>query len=138
MRGRKNIRLQDYDYRSDGYYFVTIVSRARKGLSEGDKRVLKEELLDIITTTKGTKLDYFIVMRNHVHVILILENSQIKLGEVIRRYKAKVARRLKREVWQANYYEHVIRNPRALNKIREYIINNPAREILKFDQFYSE
>src|SRR3989344_1786262 len=99
MRGRKNIRLRDYDYRSDGYYFVTIVSRARKGLSEGDKRVLKEELLDIITTTKGTKLDYFIVMRNHVHVI---------------------------------------RNPRALNKIREYIINNPAREILKFDQFYSE
>ena len=28
-------------------------------------------------------------------------------------------------VWQRNYYEHIIRNETALNKIREYIINNP-------------
>ena len=28
-------------------------------------------------------------------------------------------------VWQRNYYEHIIRNEEALNKIREYIMNNP-------------
>ena len=28
-------------------------------------------------------------------------------------------------IWQRNYYEHIIRNETALNKIREYIINNP-------------
>jgi REP element-mobilizing transposase RayT len=28
-------------------------------------------------------------------------------------------------VWQRNYYEHIIRNDNELNKIREYIINNP-------------
>ena len=28
-------------------------------------------------------------------------------------------------VWQRNYWEHVIRNEDSLNKIREYIINNP-------------
>lgn len=28
-------------------------------------------------------------------------------------------------VWQRNYYEHIIRNEKELNKIREYIINNP-------------
>jgi len=31
-------------------------------------------------------------------------------------------------IWQPNYYEHVIRNESALNKIREYIINNPDKE----------
>jgi putative transposase len=28
--------------------------------------------------------------------------------------------------WQRNYYEHIIRNERALNAIREYIGNNPV------------
>lgn len=29
-------------------------------------------------------------------------------------------------LWQRNYYEHIIRNERELNAIREYIRNNPA------------
>ena len=29
--------------------------------------------------------------------------------------------------WQRNYYEHVIRNEYELNKIREYIKNNPLK-----------
>ena len=29
--------------------------------------------------------------------------------------------------WQRNYYEHIIRNEDELNKIREYIQNNPLR-----------
>jgi putative transposase len=30
------------------------------------------------------------------------------------------------KLWQRNFYEHIIRNERALKAIREYIINNPA------------
>ena len=30
-------------------------------------------------------------------------------------------------LWQRNYYEHIIRNEIALNRIRQYIINNPAK-----------
>lgn len=29
-------------------------------------------------------------------------------------------------VWQRNYYEHIIRYEESLQKIREYIINNPS------------
>jgi len=29
------------------------------------------------------------------------------------------------KLWQRNYYEHIIRSETELNKIREYIINNP-------------
>jgi putative transposase len=31
------------------------------------------------------------------------------------------------KLWQRNYYEHIIRNENELNRIREYIINNPAQ-----------
>jgi REP element-mobilizing transposase RayT len=30
-----------------------------------------------------------------------------------------------KKLWQRNYYEHIIRNEIELNKIRQYIINNP-------------
>ncbi|MCI0531538.1 MAG: hypothetical protein L0Y74_06285 [candidate division Zixibacteria bacterium] len=30
-------------------------------------------------------------------------------------------------VWQRNYWEHIIRSEKSLNKIRDYIIANPAQ-----------
>jgi hypothetical protein len=30
-------------------------------------------------------------------------------------------------VWQRNYHEHTIRNEDSLNRIRQYILDNPAR-----------
>src|SRR5437870_387002 len=30
-------------------------------------------------------------------------------------------------LWQRNYYEHIIRNESELNRVREYIADNPAR-----------
>jgi REP element-mobilizing transposase RayT len=32
-----------------------------------------------------------------------------------------------RDIWQRNYYEHVIRNEVSLNRIRRYIMENPVR-----------
>ncbi len=31
------------------------------------------------------------------------------------------------KLWQWNYYEHVIRDEVSLNRIREYIVNNPPQ-----------
>jgi len=56
------------------------------------------------------------------------------LPEIVRQFKTFSARRINARrgvrgvpVWQRNYYEHIIRNQRALNAIRRYIIENPAR-----------
>ena len=29
-------------------------------------------------------------------------------------------------LWQRNFYEHIVRNERELDSVREYILNNPA------------
>ncbi|MDR4508377.1 MAG: hypothetical protein MRJ65_09110 [Candidatus Brocadiaceae bacterium] len=34
---------------------------------------------------------------------------------------------LGKEVWQRNYYGHIVRNPDELNRIREYVVTNPLR-----------
>jgi hypothetical protein len=84
----------------------------------------------------GAKVDYYVIMPEHIHLILVLQNCNLKLGEIIRRLKARVTREMGFKIWQPNYYEHVIRNEVALNKIREYIQNNPDARKLEFRQFY--
>ena len=86
-------------------------------------------------------LDLFVVMPNHVHGIIILTDvgaglkpaptKRNPLSEIVRAFKTFSARRINEyrntagsPVWQRNYYEHVIRNERELNQIREYISTN--------------
>ena len=56
------------------------------------------------------------------------------LSEIVRAFKTFSARRINAlhntvgtSFWQRNYYEHVIRNESALDRIRQYIVDNPAR-----------
>jgi len=55
------------------------------------------------------------------------------VGAIIGQFKSITAKRINtlrnipgQPVWQRNYYEHIIRDERALNAIRRYILNNPA------------
>ena len=54
---------------------------------------------------------------------------------IVRTYKAAVTRRIQSElnganIWQRNYHEHIIRNEASLDRIRLYIMNNPASWML--------
>ena len=56
------------------------------------------------------------------------------LPEIVRALKSFSARRINQlrttpgvPVWQRNYYEHIIRSERALQAIRQYILDNPFR-----------
>jgi putative transposase len=75
-------------------------------------------------------------MPNHVHGIIILaDEPETRRGipEIVRGFKTFSARRINERggrrgaLWQRGYYEHVIRNEKALNSIRDYIASNPAR-----------
>ena len=98
-------------------------------------------------------LDAFVVMPNHVHGIIMLVTNDAPVGagfkpapttqpgpmghglsEIIRAFKTFSARRINAarkspglSVWQRNYYEHIIRNEKSLNRIRQYILDNPLR-----------
>jgi len=55
------------------------------------------------------------------------------LGEIIGAFKSLCIHRCIEnsltidKFWQRNYYEHIIRNDRELDRIREYILNNPLK-----------
>ena len=94
-------------------------------------------------------LDAFVAMPNHIHGIIMVGaqfiapsdgfgetnqgvmNHAPTLGKIIRAYKAASTRLIRQAgtpdfAWQRNYYEHVIRDEESLNRIRQYILDNPA------------
>jgi REP element-mobilizing transposase RayT len=68
-----------------------------------------------------------------------METVALSLSDVVHRFKTLTTKRyidgVKQgdwqpfvgRVWQRNYYEHIIRNEKSLNRIRQYIANNPAQ-----------
>ena len=91
-------------------------------------------------------------MPNHVHgIIIIMDTIDDTVGaglkpaptgmakrhglpEIVRAFKTFSARRVNEmrhtpgiPLWQRNYFERVIRNENELQRIPEYIINNPAK-----------
>jgi REP element-mobilizing transposase RayT len=60
------------------------------------------------------------------------KNRILPLGEVIRTFKAVTAHKIHSQgrldfKWQRNYHEHIIRKDDDLDRVRQYIIDNPAQ-----------
>ncbi len=131
MKAIKNVRLKDYDYSENGFYFVTICSDNRRPMLAGaNEKIVQDAIEQLPQKLRGVSLDYYQIMPSHVHLILILDDCELKLGEIVRRLKATATKLVGYKLWQPNYYEHVIRDEHALNNIREYIQNNPLVEKL--------
>ena len=197
---RRSIRLQGYDYSQNGAYFITLCAQDRKPIFgkivNGEMQlspfgvIVRDEWLKTSEMRKNIEMDEFIVMPNHFHGIIVIDDGDIgrdalprvqdkeestgtldllgtgtldllstgtlqraptsaptreqfgkptsnTIPTIIRGFKAAVTKQintiqinagkynLPERIWQKNYYEHVIRNEVSLNKIREYIINNP-------------
>jgi putative transposase len=95
-------------------------------------------------------LDEYIVMPNHIHGIVVITGAAGtacraptteqfgrpttgSLPTIIRSFKSAVTKQINEmpdtspaRVWQRGYYERVIRDERELDRIREYIVLNPA------------
>jgi REP element-mobilizing transposase RayT len=86
LHRRRSIRVQGYDYRADGAYFVTIVTQNRLplfGRIVGDGMILNRfgeivmcEWHNTASRRPYVNLDEFVVMPNHVHGIIWLTGDR--------------------------------------------------------------
>jgi len=138
MRWRKTIRLKDYDYKTNGYYFVTICTALRKPLLERYRKEAEMILKNLASRFTGVELDFYSFVPDHLHAILILNDANASVGEIVRTYKALVTKTTGcKPFWEWNYYEHIIRNEKALYEIRKYIQDNPEKEKIDLKAIYS-
>jgi len=164
---RKSIRLREYDYSRAGGYFVTICTDEREclfGEVINEKmsqlpigRIAESCWQEIPRHFEHIDLDYFVVMPNHLHGILIIDDDRRgtacraptddqttterfgkpqkgSIPTVIRSFKSAATKQINElrntpgiPVWQRGFYDRVIRNDNELNKIREYILYNPLK-----------
>ena len=156
---RRSIRLKGYDYTQNGAYYITIVTYQRQhlfGEVVNDEMQLNElgkiaydEWFKTAELRPYVELfeDDFVVMPNHVHGIIRIENDD-KIGNgniekfgkpvahsiptIVRAYKSAVTYSINKlqnqrgaVLWQPNYYEHVIRNEQDCQAKHDYILSNP-------------
>ena len=172
----ESARWKNWDYSSDGSYFITICTKNRQNWFGESPPVettfmtspsysLKLSPIGKLTEKfwheiperyPGIKLGEFVVMPNHVHLILIIQRDAINLvctgdsrrddiydvslstvGEIIRWYKGRItfeARKIDKNFeWLSRFWDRVIRDQEEFDNTSEYIKMNPWKCVMDFD-----
>ena len=160
---RKSPRAHWHDY-TGADYFVTFCTKNRElyfgdvvnGIMElseiGRWTVMQIEQTESIRHNE-VEIPLFVVMPNHVHLIVVCANDNLadargaslrfgpqsgNLPSVVRGIKSAVTKyAIEHDIpfaWQSRYHDHIIRNQLEMNRIAEYIENNPMR--WELDKFY--
>ena len=145
---RPSPRLADFDYSQESYYFITICTRDHSPLfgnvRDGIVRlspvgeIVQHEWLAIPGFESALHLDAWVIMPNHLHGIISLhatdEMPTRGLSSIVAGFKGRATRSVNRargregeSFWQRSFYDHVVRNDADLDRVRDYIANNPAR-----------
>ncbi len=155
---RKRNRLENFEYDSVGAYFLTICTSNRCNyfwnnvgasiarpqsctqycpqemkLSQIGK-IAEDAINNIPSIYPNLKVDCFVIMPDHIHLILMVcaeENGRPMVAptvsRVVQQLKGYVTKRIGRSIWQKSFFDHVIRNQRDYEKHIQYIYENPMR-----------
>ena len=129
-------------YREEGYLFRrwdAALDAARQGPRWLAEAPIAQLVVDSLHYRDGKvyTLHAFCVMPNHVHLVCTPlpkpDSTYHALAAILhslKRYTAREANRLlgrKGAFWQAESYNHVVRNKRAFHRIIAYVLNNPVK-----------
>lgn len=154
---RKELRLKEYNYGQNGAYFVTICVKDRKcvlwesvgtGIARPIKlshygRVVENAIQNIPNHYAGVRIDKYVVMPNHVHLLMRIESGEDgrampvpTISTIIQQTKGYVTKQIGVGIWQSRFYDHVIRNQADYDDVYRYIENNPRQ--WELDELYSK
>ena len=155
---RKHPRLKSYDYSTPGAYFITICTQNKKcllsqivgrGLAPAETvltacgQVAKQQLLMIPSRYPGTAIEHFVIMPNHIHLLLRVCADEYgrplvapTMSRVVKQLKGVVSKQAGISIWQKSFHDHIIRNREDYEEHSRYIYENPMRWY--YDELYAE
>ena len=117
-------------------------------------QMIEEMLFETIHSFDDIIADKYVIMPNHFHCIIIISRADTrsaptrgKVADIIQAFKSKTTLEYIRgvtlgllpsfdkQVWQRNYYEHIIRDETDYQTKWKYIDENPAK--WAEDKYYS-
>lgn len=140
LKNRNNLRLKNYNYQKNGYYFITIVTKNREKILSKVKNNHELQISEIgliieesikYMNSENVKIDKYIIMPNHIHIIIKLENSNKSLIKLISNFKRYTSNKIKKnykiDVWQKSYFDRIIRSEKEYIAMNKYIDENPIK-----------
>jgi len=147
-------RFANWDYRSGGWYFVTICTKDKKcslGSMVGGKIglslagvIIDREISSIAQHNSNVSVDSAVVMPNHVHVIIVIDGLHqyspesksvdhrpgASLATIVGGYKSATTRICRLEgipdfQWQPRFHDRILGSNAAVEAVRQYIRQNP-------------
>ena len=102
--------------------------------------IAEKNLLAIEEHTPQVDIEKYVIMPNHLHMILSIGGSgEAAAGgiyaaptvpRIMNSYKASVSRDAGFPIWQRSFYDHIIRNQPDFEETWKYIDNNPLQWVL--------
>ncbi|MGN1480326.1 transposase [Porcipelethomonas sp.] len=156
---RKPNRLKNFDYSSDGLYFITVCVKNHENmlwhnvgatigrpqdvkLSEYGE-IVENAIRNIHIHYPNYKIDKYVIMPNHIHLLIWINRDRIgrpmvapTISTVIQQTKGIVTKQIGFSIWQKSFHDHIIRNEKEYLKISKYIENNPLK--WKDDCFFTD
>ena len=131
---RKEIELDKYVVMPNHFHGIVIITQ--NNISINSKNVgTNGPSGSTVCSSRGTlptQLFHRSPLPQSLNQSIIPSMKPKSLSSLIAGFKSSVTKQINlirnapgTAVWQRNYYEHIIRNEQSLNKIREYIVNNP-------------
>ncbi len=135
---RKPTRLPQYDYGENGGYFLTVCTEKKVpllwyGTVLSPLGQMVQQRLEAMTHFyENMTVDKFVVMPNHIHLILMVQRLDPPSGRTavprfISAFKRLTAKEAGHNFWQRSYHDHVIRNYDDYLRIWKYIDENPIK-----------
>jgi len=106
--------------------------------------MVKQHIESIQSVYNNAQIDKYVVMPNHIHIIIITQHgtsgctspTKAVLAKVISAFKSLTSRQYGLSLWQRSYHDHIIRDEPEYRSIWQYIDENPQR--WSEDCYYTE
>ena len=162
---RKPTRLENYDYSSNGAYFITICTEGRRqilsrivGVDVPDDPKNVELLPCGIVANKyinrlnefydNIVVDRYVIMPNHIHILLFVYRDGASrtspptarqhsvVSRFVSTFKRFCNKECSRNIWQRSFHDHIIRDRNDYMEHLRYIHENPKHWYC--DELFSE
>ena len=141
MKFHKRRRLKNYDFASNGAYFITFCTFEKlnrfwtKDVFPNDAEyqfndcgmIMQRAIEQIPAFYPSVSVDHYVIMPNHVHLILVLNDSDVSVSTIIRHLKSAVTKEYGAPIFQRSFHDHIIRDFSDYEMIWNYIEDNPQK-----------
>ncbi len=123
-------RVAGFDYAGQHAYHVTITTRARAPILNGDRAIA---VMSVLNSGAPSAFEVLLstLMPDHLHVLLASLSETSNLIRYVQRFKQVTSHRCIQEtgvrLWQPSFFDHGLRGGENRGALIRYIIENPAR-----------